>query len=412
MKRPQAEKERPEPRIGGAGDFDPGAVGVYVHVPYCASICGYCDFFREKSDQVPAGYEALLLREAEGYRQSHGLKADSLYFGGGTPSLLEPSRLARFVSGLGEIFSFSPGAEVTLEANPETVTRERIGGWRDAGITRLSVGVQSLDPRVLSVLDRRATADQALGALEEAAASGFTRLSADVMSAVPGQDARSLLRTVARLADLPIDHLSLYSLDLHRGTRLQAEVAAGRLELPGDDEAADLYLAVRDLLLGRGFEHYEVSNFARPGGKSRHNLRYWLGAETVGLGPSAWSRFRGRLYGNPRSIPGWEAEVMKNRSPFDGGAAITPEQARADRLIFGLRLSDGVRLDEVAEVLSGGGREPERLLKPLVEHGYARVECGRLALTAKGFFLSSEILTYLLPPGWRASASGATEEDR
>ena len=396
-------------RRTASGEFDPDAVGVYVHVPYCASICGYCDFFREKSGVVPDGYERLVLAEADGYRGSPPVRADSLYFGGGTPSLLEPSRLAAVISGLGEIFGFNDETEVTLEANPETVTPERLDGWRQAGINRLSVGVQSLDSRVLAALERRATAEQAVGALERAAAAGFSRLSADVMSGVPGQSRSSLLETVASVAALPVDHLSLYSLDLHHGTRLQKKVAEGKLELPGGDEAADLYLSVRDLLLGRGFEHYEISNFARPGGRCRHNLRYWLGAETVGLGPSAWSRFRGRLYGNPRSLRDWEAEVRAGTGTSPRGEAITADQARTDRLIFGLRLSDGVGLDEVGEVLSHGGRDPDRLLRPLVDHGYARVERGRLALTAEGFFLSSEILAYLLPPGWRASAPGTRE---
>lgn len=396
----------PDPKGREAGRFDPGAVGVYVHVPYCASICGYCDFFRERADSVPERYDGLVIREAAGYRRVPALRADSVFFGGGTPSLLEPERLGRLMAGLGEVFAVMPGAEATLEANPETVTRERLGGWLAAGITRLSVGVQSLDAGVLASLERRATADQAVGALEEAAAAGFSRLSADVMSGVPGQTRASLLATVERLADLPIDHLSLYSLDLHKGTRLHAKVDEGGLEVPSDDEAADLYFAVRGLLLERGFEHYEISNFARPGGRCRHNLRYWLGAQTVGLGPSAWSRFGGRLYGNPRSLAGWEAQVLSGEGFAGRGEAISPDQARTDRLIFGLRLSDGVGLDEIQAVLSSGGRDPERILQPLLEHGYARLEGGRLALTPEGFFLSSEILAYLLPEGWRAGSRG------
>jgi oxygen-independent coproporphyrinogen-3 oxidase len=380
--------------------FDPAAAGIYVHVPFCASICGYCDFFRLKSEEVPLGYEELLLSEARLYAEERPIEVDTVYFGGGTPSLLGPARLSVLLQGLRRIFAFRQRMEITLEANPETVTARRLEGWREAGVNRLSIGVQSLDPGVLASLERRASAAQAREAVESAAAAGFERLSADLMSGVPGQDAGSLNRSLASLCGLPVDHLSIYSLDLHPKTRLWEAVVGGEKALPDDETSADMYLAVHSFLEAAGFEHYEVSNFARHGGRSLHNLRYWMGGDTIGLGPSAWTRFRKRLCGSPRNLELWKDSVVNGGAPHTSVEPLTPERLLEDRLIFGLRVSEGVPMEDVAIFLEADGRRPEAVLAPLYEHGYAEEEDGRLKLTVLGFLSSNEILTYLLPDRW------------
>lgn len=384
--------------------FDAAAVGLYVHVPFCASLCGYCDFFRvESSGGVPVDFEALLLEEAALFRETPALQVDTVFFGGGTPSLLGPDRLGRLLSELGRVFELRPSAEITLEANPETVNEASLAGWRQAGVTRLSIGVQSLAPGVLAALERRASAATALAAVELAARSGFKHLSADIMSGVPGQGIGDLENTVERLAALPLDHLSVYSLDLHPKTPLWEAVAAGKLALPGEDDAADQFLKVHELLQERGFEHYEVSNYARPGGRSRHNLRYWQGGQTIGLGPSAWSRFKGRLWGNPRSLDAWTRSVRKKEIPPEDAEGLTPEREREDRVIFGLRVSDGADLQDLIDLFAVDQRETDVVLKPLLAHGYAVVEDSRLKLTVQGFLMSNEVLTYLLPRTWPRS---------
>jgi oxygen-independent coproporphyrinogen-3 oxidase len=200
--------------------FDPAAVGLYIHVPYCASLCGYCDFFRiECESGVPHGFEDLILAEAQLYAENAPLLVDTVFFGGGTPSLLSPERLGNLLGGLRAVFPWAPNPEVTLEANPETITAEHLAGWRAAGVTRLSVGVQSLSPTVLSSLERRATAEVALRALALSVEAGFAHVSADCMAAVPGQRTEDLRTTLDALAALPLDHLSVYSLDLHPQTR-------------------------------------------------------------------------------------------------------------------------------------------------------------------------------------------------
>jgi oxygen-independent coproporphyrinogen-3 oxidase len=187
-----------------------GSVGLYVHVPYCASLCGYCDFCRTQSDGgVPEGFEDLVLAEARLYQTEPRASVDTVYFGGGTPSLLEPARLGHLLRGLQEVFNVDADSEVTLEANPETVTFENLSGWLGAGVGRLSVGVQSTDPTVLRLLERAAGPEQSLQAVEMALAKGFKRVSADLMTGVPGQSLPSLMADVALLAFLPVDHLSI-----------------------------------------------------------------------------------------------------------------------------------------------------------------------------------------------------------
>ncbi len=381
--------------------LDTAPVGLYIHVPFCGALCGYCDFFRlESPGGVPEGYEDLLLAEALMYLESPRVRVDTVFFGGGTPSLLSPERLGRLMGGLGNALDISPAAEITLEANPETVTAESLAGWRAAGVNRLSVGIQSLVPGVLTALDRRATAEVSLRALELAADAGFEHLSADCMSAVPGQRTDELRSTLERLAVLPLDHLSVYSLDLHPKTRLWEAVTRGELALPDDEEAAELYLWTHHMLGKAGFEHYEVSNYARPGGRCRHNLRYWQGGETVGLGPSAWSRFRGQLYGNPRNLDAWTRAIQANRAAPTSVELLGEERQREDLVIFGLRVLEGVEAEHVRWLLEQDGRDPDAVLRPLFEHAYLQQEGNRLRLTVEGFLMSNEVLTYLLPGKW------------
>lgn len=380
------------------------AVGIYIHVPFCASLCGYCDFCRAQSDAgVPEGFEDVVLAEARLYGADPRTAADTVFFGGGTPSLLEPVRLGRLLNGLRDVFDIATDSEVTLEANPETVTFENLSGWAEAGINRLSIGVQSTDPSVLRLLERRAGPEQSLQAVEMALARGFKRVSADLMTGVPGQGLSSSMADVVFLSTLPVDHLSVYALELHRGTRLFDAVARGELRLADDDEAAEAYVAIHNRLSGFGFEHYEISNYARPGGRCLHNLKYWRCRETVGLGPSAWSRYRGCLTGNVKDTGGWTAAVRRGEFPHETVEEISESHRRQDRLIFGLRLSDGVELEEVWEIFEEEGRDPGHRIEALVAHGYADVEEGRLHLTPLGFLTSNEVLTYLLPDHKRAA---------
>ncbi len=380
----------------------PATTGLYLHVPYCAALCSYCDFFRVVSGEgAPAWFETALETEAALYREGPPVVLDSVYFGGGTPSLLGPGRIGGLCDALRALFAWSREAEVTLEANPETVTAEALAGWREAGVNRLSLGVQSLQAPELEALGRRAAPDQARRAVELAASAGFPRLSVDLLLGVPGQTGESLARTLDEVEAMPLDHLSAYMLDLHRGTTLHARVLAGETFLPGGDAVADLYDLLCDRLAAAGFEHYEISNFARPGGRSRHNLRYWRGEEYIGLGPSAHGCFRGVRTENPRSVERWRRALERGERPHERVSEVTARERRENALIFGLRLSDGVPSTLLRGFLEEQGREPGPVLEPLLRHGYAELKgADRFRLTRLGFLCSNEVLGFLLPRGW------------
>lgn len=373
-------------------------IGLYIHVPFCTTLCSYCDFYRTASESgVPEGFEMLLAREADRYREDPPIELDSIYLGGGTPSLLEEDSLERLFEALREIFHWNAGAEVTLEANPETLSPERVRRWRRAGVTRLSIGVQSLNDAELAALGRRATAGQAEAAVFCAAAEGYERLSADLMLGIPGQTLQSFRGSLQRILSWPLDHLSAYMLDLHRGTALYQAVLRGEAELPGEDATSDMYEFMCGAAETHGFEQYEVSNFARPGGRSRHNLRYWRREDCIGIGPSAHGQLRGLRTENPRSTREWSEKLSKGLAPHERTIRVSARERLENRLIFGIRLSDGVEWGLVETLAGREGRDAERLVAPLLENGYALLEEGRLRLTSRGFLLSNEILTYLLP---------------
>jgi len=374
-------------------------VGIYVHVPFCATLCSYCDFYREAAPAgVPPEFDSLLIEEAGRYREAPRIAADTLYFGGGTPSLLGPARLAPLLEALRGTFDLSPGAEITLEANPETVDAAALEGWRACGVNRLSLGAQSLDGGELALLGRGAGAEAVRRSVTLAREAGFERLSVDLMVGVPGQTVGSLGRTLDEMTAWPVDHVSAYLLDLHRGTPMFDRVLRGELSLPDDEASADLYDLLCDRLEAEGFRQYEVSNFARPGGESRHNLKYWRGEEWVGLGPSAHGSFRGQRTENPRSTARWAEALRRGGTPHERVLPVSERERLENRVIFGLRLAEGIEGTALTEFLEAQGRGADAVLDPLVGHGYARrLENGRVRLTREGFLVSNEVLTFLMP---------------
>jgi oxygen-independent coproporphyrinogen III oxidase len=375
---------------------NPAPVGLYIHIPFCASLCSYCDFYRAESPAgVPGPFVDNLLKEASLYREEVPQAVDTLYLGGGTPSLLAPDQMHRLLEGLRNYFSVSGEAEVSLEANPETVDARSASAWREAGVTRLSLGAQSFVRAETDLLGRRCTPRRASEAVRAARGVGFEDISLDLMGGIPGQTTGSLAESLREAVSLPLTHLSFYLLDLHRGTDLHGRVLSGEVSLPGEDSLADLYESARSTLLSAGFEHYEISNFARPGYRCRHNLKYWQGGGYIGLGPSAHGRFRGWMTANPRSLKAWSDALERGEFPIERTERITEIRRLEDAIIFGLRLSDGVPL-EILEKLNPGGDLPARLGK-ILDARYAEMDGDRMRLTERGFLLSNEILGWLLP---------------
>jgi putative oxygen-independent coproporphyrinogen III oxidase len=373
-------------------------VGLYVHVPYCSVRCSYCDFYLvpgrgRRFDE----YVAALCGEIDGSRPPlRGLAADTVHFGGGTPSLLAPPLLGRILRALGSAYPLCDRSEIALEANPEDVDRARLEAWSGLGVTRLTVGVQSLDDRLLALMRRPHGARRALEALEEARRLPRVSLGADLILGLPGQDPGEALRGVARVADSGVDHLSLYLLELHDRTRLGREMALGRRQAMDPDAAAAVYEDASLLLAELGFEHYEISNFARPGHRSRHNLKYWTDGEYLGFGPSAHSYARGRRWSNPADLDLYIAQRGQGIEPVDDPQ---PRAGRAAEALFaGLRLLEGVDLEALkaryGEGVPSAQSPPIAFLRAA---GLVDLEGQSLRLTRRGRLLSNEVFERLLP---------------
>jgi oxygen-independent coproporphyrinogen-3 oxidase len=373
-------------------------IGLYLHVPYCTVRCSYCDFYLVPArGRDLAAYAAALGNEIAAVAPPLcALPADTVHLGGGTPSLLPTGALARLLGTVRGVFRLDPGAEIALEANPEDLDRGRIEGLLAAGVNRLSVGVQSLDDRLLRRLRRGHDGARAIAALRAARAAGVRSLAADLMLGLPGQDEGEACDGIARIADLGVDHLSLYLLELHPRTRLGRQVALGRLAPPPEEAAAGLYERAAGLVVSLGFEHYEISNFARPGHRSRHNLKYWTDEEYLGFGPSAHSYASGRRWMNAPRLDDYLA------ARGIGIARVEDPQPRLTRgteaLLAGLRLADGVDLAGLRRRYGEGLPAPDgAAVAGLVAGGLLEVREGRVRLTRRGRLVSNEVGERLLP---------------
>lgn len=353
--------------------------GLYIHVPFCRSKCRYCDFYSvSPENRSPQDYRGAL---AAAMRPYAGETADTVYFGGGNPLLPGAEWLCAVLNDVRELFSVRPDAEITLEANPEDVRPDALKLLLTHGFNRISVGVQSLDDPTLRLLGRRHDAETALSALKIAVQAGFPHVSADLMLALPGQTAGQVRDEIDRLTALGIDHLSAYLLKLEPGTPMYADPPV----LPDEDAAAGLYLAACDACRRSGLEQYEISNFARPGGRSRHNLRYWKLEPYLGFGPAAHSFFGGKRFYYPRSLPEFLERPTAVCPDGDGGG-------RDEQIALSLRLTDGLDTAQTAAL-------PPALFPKFrrwADAGLCRFDNGGLRLTPEGFLVSNSLIAEIL----------------
>lgn len=368
-----------------------------MHLPFCAERCGYCSF--NTAPYTPGGLDRFLtalLAEcdlAAATRWATRVTLDTLFLGGGTPSLLDAEQMAAVLERIGTRFRVEPGAEVTVECNPDDVTVARLAGYRRARVTRISLGVQSLDDRILPGLDRRHSAAQARAAFQAARAAGFDNVSVDLIYGLPGLDRDTWTRTVREVLAWQPDHLSAYALTLDEGSLWHAAGVSG---LPEEETVTAQYWALARLAGEAGFEHYEISNYARPDRRSRHNQRYWRWEEYLGLGPGACGFLGHTRYGNVKPVERYCALVEGGSLPLQSHEVLTPRQALAEQLILGLRTSDGVPDERLAERCAlERGRLPE-VLEAWRERGLLAERNGRARLTEAGFLLSDALFTELL----------------
>jgi oxygen-independent coproporphyrinogen-3 oxidase len=368
-----------------------------VHVPFCTKRCGYCSFNTAPylAAAVPRFLRALdaeiALAGAAPWASAVCLR--TVFLGGGTPSLLAPAEVAGILDALRSRFGIAPDAEITVECNPESVTAERFAGYRAAGVTRISLGVQSLDDSVLPTLDRLHSAADARRAFAAARAAGFPHVSLDLIYGLPGQDAAGWARTVTDALAWEPDHLSAYALSLDEGS---AWTATGVRGLPVEDAVAEQYRVLTRLAAEAGFEHYEVSNYARAGHRSAHNQVYWRAEEYLGLGPGACGFLGDVRYGNAKPLERYCATLEAGRLPVATHETLTLRQRLAERLFLGLRTAEGVPAAWMDERIA---LEPGRLSARLTdwqERGLLEHHDGRLRLTETGFFLSDALFIDLL----------------
>jgi oxygen-independent coproporphyrinogen-3 oxidase len=364
--------------------------GVYVHWPFCLSKCPYCDFnshVRHAAIDEPRFLRAFKSEIAATAARAPGRVVSSIFFGGGTPSLMAPTTVGAILDAIAEHWAIAPDAEVTLEANPTSVEATRFRGYRDAGVNRVSLGVQALDDRALSELGRLHTAREALDAVA-VARSVFGRYSFDLIYARPGQSPQAWAAELKTAIAEAAEHLSLYQLTIEPETRFAALHSAGKLVIPDNDTARDLYDTTQEICAGAGLPAYEVSNHARPGAECRHNLVYWRGQEYAGIGPGAHGRLEiaGQRHATATEKRP-ESWLMRVESLGHGNIiddVLTREERADEFLLMGLRLAEGI--DVVAyEKLSGRPLDPERV-HGLLSHDFITVDAGgRLRVTPAGF---------------------------
>lgn len=371
-------------------------LGCYLHVPFCVARCPYCAFPTAPLDaEVLRRYLRALDRElallATLPWAAH-VVLDTVFFGGGTPSLLAPEALAAILERLRAGFRLVPGAEITVECNPESVSLTRLAEYRSAGVTRLSLGLQSLDDRVLKTIGREHTAAQARAAWEAARLAGFTNVSVDLMYGLPGLTLEGWRRTVGEVLAWEPEHLSAYALTLDPESCWGATGVTG---LPEDDLVVAQYWWLARAAAERGYEHYEISNYARPGFRSRHNLRYWRRAEYLAAGPGA-AGFVGDLrWVNARATARYCSLVEAGRLPAESWERLTPRQALAERLILGLRTAEGVPTAVLAARLAGDTKL-RRLVAEWEAVGWLEHAQGRVRLTEAGVLRSDGLFVHLL----------------
>ena len=375
----------------------------YVHIPYCIKRCGYCDFNTytpnelqqgsESVAKVSQGYIDALLKEIEQARTKLGRREIStIFFGGGTPTLLPAEQLGRVIGALEQHFGFVENCEITTEANPDSVTAESLQNLRAVGFNRISFGVQSTKAHVLQVLDRTHNAARVGEVVRAAREARFESISVDLIYGTPGESAADFMESVDFALSLPIDHLSAYALIVEQGTKFGAAVRRGEVVMPNDDETAEKYLLLDERMKSAGFDWYELSNWSKPGHECKHNQAYWESADWWGLGAGAHSHVAGERWWNIKHPQAYINSLLEEKSPAAGNEILTTTDQEVENLMLKIRMREGISRDLFS---------PEQLIK--LEEFFARElfiasewERGRIVLSIQGRLLADQIVRELL----------------
>ncbi|MDZ4289256.1 MAG: radical SAM family heme chaperone HemW [Prosthecobacter sp.] len=360
---------------------------LYLHIPFCHRICPYCSFYKHQhgSTDLAAFVEAMLV---EARQKADSLQPDTVYFGGGTPTALSETHLSRLLAGLNETLDLSQVTEFTMEANPRTVTESKAAMMRAMGINRISLGIQAWDEATLRTLGRDHAADEAEETYRILRAAGFPSVNVDLMFSIPGQSAETWRGTLERTLALQPDHISAYNLNYEEDTEFFQRLRRGQY-LESEDRDAEFFYLALDLLEAAGYEHYEISNYARPGKRSRHNESYWLGEDYAGLGPSAYSTVGGRRWQNVADTTRYIELLTMGQSAAVPGEDLTPDQRRTERFGLELRTARGLPLPLIQPA-------SQSMLETLRREGLLLVENGQVRLTRAGKPLVDSVAVALM----------------
>ena len=375
----------------------------YIHIPYCIKRCGYCDFntYTPNELQITTGlndisnsYIDLLIKEIEFARAEVGenVAVPSIFFGGGTPSLMQASDIGRVISTIKNRFNLSAEAEITMECNPDTVSKDSLTQFKEVGVNRLSFGMQSAVKHVLETLDRTHNPDNLLQVTNWADQIGFKEISVDLIYGTPGESISDWQTSIDAALSLPITHISAYALIVEEGTKLAAQIKRGQVNPVDDDLAAEKYLIADQAFTSAGFDWYELSNWAKPNSASKHNLAYWLGNNWWGAGPGAHSHLNGKRFWNVKHPNLYKEKIESNQSPMAGSESLEELQRESERLMLSLRLPTGVAKKTLNE---------QQLLElsEYVESGHldqSNWNEGRATLTVDGRLIADRILRQIL----------------
>jgi oxygen-independent coproporphyrinogen-3 oxidase len=375
----------------------PDGFSIYIHLPFCRKRCGYCSFisYAGREDDIPA-YTHSLIREIE-MRQVEDIQVRTLYFGGGTPSLCPQESLKLILEAIGSRYSIAPEAEITLEANPGTISPEYLQAIRAMGINRLSLGMQSLDDAELSLLGRIHTTAEAKEAVHQAKDAGFSNINLDFIYGIPGRSMETWRLMLGEIVTLGAQHISLYGLTLEEDTPMYKRVKRGEIAAPDDDAEAEQYEMAEQILDATGYNHYEISNWALPGFESRHNLAYWKRTPYLGLGAAAHSFLEDKRIANTSNLDEYLSCLSQGKLPPQTVEVIDAGTALSEAIILGLRLDEGVSADDIEAHFSIDlySRFAEEIAE-LVSLGLLERQDNRIRLTPRGRLLGNEVFIRFL----------------